>query len=710
MDKPFDKNISISMEIDLQTRNTLASIKDDKSEVSETDLTIASKITQSIKKLFNSDARDWIGEYTELVKNDKNDKAFELLNQKLFFLDSRKISEETFLEIIKLEYKKLSEKDQLNFLTIIIAIGYYSGFYSLIEPFIAICINDFPDLIDNELLGRLYLTQSEIFLNSKKTLSANEVLNLIVNGDYSNEIKAYAYKQLSWITQLKDDKLIYLERAHDLFLCSGNRKEAVYQLISSYNSLLSDNPLEALNKIDEAILLQNSESNIDKELSASLHQKKALILSERKLYNDSLKEIEIALELRSKLIGNEIQKYASFRFAQEIAKLLKDTQKESEYYVNANIIKEKIKEKNFTLQLEIEDAISNKSLMSDQLKEKVLKEGDAKQKIAFLILRAFYNQVKFTEKLKLLDLALSIQSDELNDPSESSLIYASIGEIYKNNNDILKALEWYNKSLNSNPFNMNALQSCLAMLWKEKKWIDIENIAYHQIQLVGYFPNLYYVYGKSLLEQSKFIEAYKVLKECKSDIKFEISHEISKCIENIDDISPILSPAVISKNKITINEFESALSEILKSISTKSRMHLWKYDKSKKKHSWVSQPEEHVKHLLIQGLSSKYSENDFEVLEEIKVGAGRIDLYVLIGNSFKVVIELKMCGSGYSSSYALSGKDQLVSYLEGKNLFFGFLIVFDGRMEDFSKGFTKIQSIDSITIYTLPVDMRPKIK
>lgn len=138
-------------------------------------------------------------------------------------------------------------------------------------------------------------------------------------------------------------------------------------------------------------------------------------------------------------------------------------------------------------------------------------------------------------------------------------------------------------------------------------------------------------------------------------------------------------------------------------------MHLWRHGKNSKSYKWVSKPEEEVKNLFIQGIVQKYNRNDFEIIEEIKTGAGRIDLYVEIGSYLKTIIELKICGFGYSFSYANSGIKQLVSYLESKNFSYGVLIVFDGRIRDFSKGFKQVISIDNKTIRTIDVDMRPKV-
>ncbi|HFV9903076.1 TPA: hypothetical protein ACIVQ8_004405, partial [Salmonella enterica subsp. enterica serovar Hvittingfoss] len=63
-------------------------------------------------------------------------------------------------------------------------------------------------------------------------------------------------------------------------------------------------------------------------------------------------------------------------------------------------------------------------------------------------------------------------------------------------------------------------------------------------------------------------------------------------------------------------------------------------------------------------------------------------------------------GNGYSSNYALSGESQILHYLESRKINVGFLVVFDSRTRDFSKGIQYFKSIDNYSIFSKVVDVR----
>jgi hypothetical protein len=137
-------------------------------------------------------------------------------------------------------------------------------------------------------------------------------------------------------------------------------------------------------------------------------------------------------------------------------------------------------------------------------------------------------------------------------------------------------------------------------------------------------------------------------------------------------------------------------------------MYFWKNDSGKYK--WDTKPEEKGKQFLITALEMKYGKDSIEIIQERIAGAGIIDLYLILRGGLKIVVELKICGGdGYSSTYAISGEDQLVHYLNNISTKIGFLIVFDGRSLDFGKGFKTVQSINDLTIFTTAIEMTPKI-
>jgi hypothetical protein len=126
-------------------------------------------------------------------------------------------------------------------------------------------------------------------------------------------------------------------------------------------------------------------------------------------------------------------------------------------------------------------------------------------------------------------------------------------------------------------------------------------------------------------------------------------------------------------------------------------------------HKWVDHPERRGKDFLHIFLKAKF-QDQIEVFEEIGAGAGRIDLYLKFGNGLSAVLELKMCGKGYSNTYGASGEEQIVHYLENRDTSRGYLVVFDARMDDFGKTLLGAPVSGKFTIGERFVDVRPRVK
>ncbi|HFZ8426038.1 TPA: hypothetical protein ACIPBN_002027, partial [Salmonella enterica subsp. enterica serovar Hvittingfoss] len=160
----------------------------------------------------------------------------------------------------------------------------------------------------------------------------------------------------------------------------------------------------------------------------------------------------------------------------------------------------------------------------------------------------------------------------------------------------------------------------------------------------------------------------------------------------------------IVNTDITLDDISKSLDDFCASVSSHSRMLYW--NKCDDGYKWASKPETIAKHALIMFFSARFSSGTIELIQEPRAGAGFIDIYLVTNNGIKVVIELKMCGNGYSSNYALSGESQILHYLESRKINVGFLVVFDSRTRDFSKGIQYFKSIDNYSIFSKVVDVR----
>ena len=96
-------------------------------------------------------------------------------------------------------------------------------------------------------------------------------------------------------------------------------------------------------------------------------------------------------------------------------------------------------------------------------------------------------------------------------------------------------------------------------------------------------------------------------------------------------------------------------------------------------------------------------------MEEIGSGAGRLDISLKLEGGLACILELKMCGAGYSSTYAQSGEDQIRHYMENENAHLGYLVVFDARSSDFGKPLIDARDTGADTVVEMRIDVRPEV-
>ena len=157
---------------------------------------------------------------------------------------------------------------------------------------------------------------------------------------------------------------------------------------------------------------------------------------------------------------------------------------------------------------------------------------------------------------------------------------------------------------------------------------------------------------------------------------------------------------------MAIEEFEGALSESCAFVSADKRMSFWQLIDNK--HEWVAKPERHGQHLLHTYLKGRFGDK-INIFEEIAAGAGRLDIYVQLGGGLALVVELKMCGAGYSSTYASAGEEQIIHYLENRQTALGYLLVFDARLNDFGNKLLTDRPADQFTVKEKFCDIRPRV-
>lgn len=571
-------------------------------------------------------------------------------------------------------------------------------------------LKNYSEDLDTDLLQNIILEKANCLANDGHINIARINYNKVLNTEgVAPATTAWAYQGLSIIAETDLDRIKYAQNAADFHFQSGNKIEAIKNLIQISNFKGNIEPSEAIIILDRCIALYEEKSLVDRELLASLIHKKSSYLYKIKQIKDALALAERACDLRRGLIGNEIELCSSLSLAEILADLDEQKDKVDKYRSEYEILKVKIKDENFNLREKISLLIKNSEFLDDELLAVVLDSNDKDLIISILLYQSTDKNLSLDDAMTLLDKC-RVYAEEEKSNDILDVIYFSIAEKYRIEGLYDEAYTFYNKSLQVNQFNQSSGQNCIAMLFQEKKWQQAQIFLEERIKIIGELPNVCFTYGRALFEDKQYGKALKYFNKSDKTIS-KLAEYKSMCIDNLDDSELVRANMEDNKKReLTVNDFFDILKEFSRTISASSRMFFWEKADDKKSYKWTTKPEEKSKQLLINFLTGKLGFDSTEIIQECKAGAGYIDLYIILPGGLKVVVELKMCGgSGYSSGYALSGESQIIHYQQNKSTKLGFLVVFDGRLRDYGKNFKEIKNVDGHTIYTVAIDMRPII-
>lgn len=693
----------IKFEIDLQSTTIVGHTDNSLDDLD-------SRIATSIKQAFASMAKnEWIDEFCRKVEQHDVDGAYKIFVINEAFL-IHAIDKDILLKLRLLNVKLLDIEQRKKFLICIIALaGKMHQRDELLEQQIDALLNEYKNELDKEFILNLKLEKANI--SASKNLYHQAITRykkLLEDKEMESSTKAWIYQGLSMLSNNDEDFIAYTTLAIDTFLESGQKKEAIHNIVKLSDFKSKTDADEALKELDYAIKIMGEESLLDKEYTASLRHRKAQFLYNRNSLDKALIEVEEACLLRRGLVGSEVALYATLSLGGTIAQRLSNIDKQQKYENESIEISKLIQDDNFSFRQELLSCIEQNSQIPKSLIVKA--EEDKDKHLLCCIYMYEYSRAddENDESIELIDKAILL-AKELKDELLLSELYMAIAGKKRQKKHIQDALIAYKKSLDYNPLNTGSYQNCICMLFENKCYKDAEPFLKKQIEVIGELPNICFYYAKALFENKNYTLALQYFKKSNPSLE-GIDTYILECVKKMDsweitDIPIPTQPKIISREK-----FFNALHEFGISVSQDSRMSFWKYDKDIKKYKWTQSPEDHAKHLLINFLNGKFGKNSIEIIQEPRAGAGFIDLYILLEGGLKVVLELKMCGGSYSSTYALSGESQIIHYAKNKNTHIGYLVVFDARINDFGKDFIDVQTVDNIVIHTIAIDVISEIK
>jgi hypothetical protein len=247
-------------------------------------------------------------------------------------------------------------------------------------------------------------------------------------------------------------------------------------------------------------------------------------------------------------------------------------------------------------------------------------------------------------------------------------------------------------------------------LWQDlcdtKAWPEALVTVEREIKRVGESPGLVYLHARCLYEVGELNRALPRLREAaKLNVGKPFYGFITSLIERaIEGGGTQVPTSLAASAAVSLEEVTESLRNFAAFVSAHKRMRFWSRDPTGKR-IWRERPEQFGQDLLHTYLQANFS-GRVQVLEEIPAGAGRIDVLLHFSGGLTVMVELKMCGGTYSSTYAASGEHQLSHYMANRDTHIGVLLVLDGRIRDY--GNSVLTDPDPrMTIQELFVDLRP---
>ena len=249
-------------------------------------------------------------------------------------------------------------------------------------------------------------------------------------------------------------------------------------------------------------------------------------------------------------------------------------------------------------------------------------------------------------------------------------------------------------------------------LWKLEDWGSAAIFMKKQIDRFGAKPGLLTAYGRSLLEAGDLSSAVTALTQAlklvgdNATARAYIESLRSRALD-LGGTMPGPEPRPSDTAPVTRPEVKRAFKDFAKFVKSDKRMGFWT-KKPGAQHRWISHPEKRAQDLLHTFFKARFHER-ISVFEELDTGAGRLDLRLKFKGGLSAIVELKMCGFGYSSKYAADGETQIRHYMENRDVHLGYLVVHDARLTKFGEPLMERRASDQDTVVEIFIDLRPRV-
>lgn len=530
--------------------------------------------------------------------------------------------------------------------------------------------------------------------------------------------RGWAWRNVSLSLPIDDPEALQCARySADAFLEAGDKTQAAKSLMHVANCLQHCDPAKALSAIDEILPLLDSEALTYRPVRAATLHARADRLMKLGQHSQAFDDAMGAVNTWRGIMGAESELVRSMYLASFAAESAGNQSAFADLKSEADKLAAALGTPRFELGnrlLDLAGAFTSEAAL--QLLSEATNSGDCDVVASVQYIRA-ENDATFSDNDRL--MLLEETHNSLQKANSRSKIVQSLqcatGKQLVKMKQYKRARVWYERAIKAEPYDGHARAGVLNCLWRLEAWGDAVLFLRSQISLFGELPGLMFYYGTAMYEAGDMSGAFHALRraeeltELNPVMRAEARALAEKAHAKAGTVTP-MTPLPDPTLPVTLEELDEALDNFASFIAGSKRMAFWTKPDTpiKSDYAWIKKPERLGQDLLHTFLKARFQDR-IDVFEELSAGAGRLDVYVKLYGGLSSIIELKMCGFHYSSTYAADGEDQISHYMGSRRSSIGYLVVFDARLEDFGSSLTDTKRHDSLTIWTKFVDLRPRV-
>lgn len=481
------------------------------------------------------------------------------------------------------------------------------------------------------------------------------------------------------------------EASVDAFLEAGMKAEAVKGLKLLARMREDAAPADAIGHYDKMLALMTSKGVLDDEIRANILHGKGRKLLDLQNPAGALAAAREAASLRRGIVGAEEYLTSSLHLAAIAAGQAGDTTAAMEYDAEAAALEQRTQSRHFEFARRIKALLEAYDPGEAAALEAETDDMNDPELVAGTGVAVTIGDPALSPQQRLGRLEALLAKLKKLGARVGTLhpVRLAIAQILAAEGEFQRAADWYKRILADHPLDVGTHMQLIQTLWAAGDWGSAAAQLKRQIERFGEQPNLLFAYGRSLFEAGDMSGSVTALSRALTLLPEvarlrDTARELrERALELGGTILPLAPPAV-DAGPVTLAEVTAALGEFASFISSVKRMKFWQKPENGAKHAWVPRPEAFGQTLLHTYMQAKFGER-VTGFEEIDAGAGRLDLLLQFTGGLSVIIELKMCGSPYTTTYAKEGEGQILHYMANRRVRVGFLVVFDGRLRDGGK-------------------------